>query len=486
MNGTLGRAREALGSRDFRYLFAARLTSQAADGLFQIAVLSQVVFDPEGQSTTVGFAKAAAVLAVPYSLVGPFTGVFIDRWSRRRILALAPLLRAAAALLTLAGAQRVAPYYAGALLVISLNRFFLSTAGAVMPRLVPARDLLIGNSLATVGGTFATLVGVTVGGQLAESLGDAPLIAAIGAMWLAAGILAGRIKAELRPERDPAARIRRELGRVLGETIDGMRVLARTPRALYPIGSITLDQFVQGLVLVISLVVFRDRFGQGVGSFSWLVGAGGVGIFAGLTTVGWLEQRLPKPSIVAVAFVISGLALLGVAPVIAPVTVLVASFLLGLSFAWKKIPVDTMVQQAIPDGFRGRVFAVYDLGYNMARVIAALLAIPLLPAIGVPWAIALSGAAFLLWAPVLPRRMRRTVPGAGEPVEVRFYAGGRAGEVPRSIVVDGVERQVEVQRSWREDRGGVRLLAFALRLPDGSTIRVSGPEGDEAWSVDGP
>ena len=33
-----------------------------------------------------------------------------------------------------------------------------------------------------------------------------------------------------------------------------------------------------------------ERFDQGVGSFSWLIGAGGVGVFAGLATVGALAE----------------------------------------------------------------------------------------------------------------------------------------------------------------------------------------------------
>ena len=68
--------------------------------------------------------------------------------------------------------------------------------------------------------------------------------------------------------------MRDELRRVVHEFADGAGRLARTPRALGPIVSITLDQLGQGIVLVLSLFVFRDRFDQGVASFSNLIGAG--------------------------------------------------------------------------------------------------------------------------------------------------------------------------------------------------------------------
>src|SRR6266508_1407967 len=132
MEGTIGRARGALRSPDFRRLFAIRLISQSADGLFQAALVASVVFSPTDQSTTTGFAIATLVVSLPFSVLGPFTGVFIDRWSRRRILVVAPLLRAALVWLVLFHPETAAlPFYLGALWVLSVNRFYLSTAVAV-------------------------------------------------------------------------------------------------------------------------------------------------------------------------------------------------------------------------------------------------------------------------------------------------------------------------------------------------------------------
>ena len=149
-----------------------------------------------------------------------------------------------------------------------------------------------------------------------------------------------------------------------------------------PITSITLDQVGQGIILTLSLVVFRDRFQEGVGSFSNLLGAGGLGVLLGIATVGALEDRLPKERIVAGAFFVGGLVLLAVSLYVTGASILVASFATGVTFAWKKIPVDTMVQQSLPDGYRGRVFAVYDVAYNLSRLLAAAIAIPLFPVLG--------------------------------------------------------------------------------------------------------
>ena len=91
----VGSARDALRHADFRRLMAVRLISQSADGFIQAALVASLVFSPEEQTTAAGFALASAIVIVPFSLIGPFAGVFIDRWSRRRIMVIAPLIRAA-------------------------------------------------------------------------------------------------------------------------------------------------------------------------------------------------------------------------------------------------------------------------------------------------------------------------------------------------------------------------------------------------------
>ncbi len=480
MQGTVARAREALQSTDFRRLFAIRLVSQSADGLFQAALVAAVVFSPERTNTALGFAIATLIVSLPFSILGPFTGVFIDRWSRRRILVVAPWLRAALVWLVLFDPTHVpVPFYAGALWVLSVNRFYLATAVAVVPRLVPTDDLLMANSMATVGGTVALLAGVFVGGWIADLLGNTPVVLASGAMWLLTSAIAARITTPLLPHHVPGAPMRDQLHRVAREFGDGIRRLVRTPRGLGPITSITLDQVGQGIVLVLSLVVFRHRFREGVGSFSNLIGAGGIGVLIGILTVGELERRFPKERIVSGAFLLGGATLIAVSTHIAGWSILLASFGIGLTFAWKKIPVDTLVQESIPDGYRGRVFAVYDVLYNLSRVAAGFLAVPLIPSIGPAWSVALIGIGFVLYAPVLPAWLRRA-----PEVIVRFYEGARAEEWPKAIVWGGVEERVDVERSWIEERDGRRAARFRLALEDGTVIEISRGDGERDWRLE--
>lgn len=472
--GAAQRAREALRSPDFRRLFAIRLVSQSSDGLFQASLVASVVFSPEQNDTALGFAIASLLVGLPFSILGPFAGVLIDRWSRRRILIVAPLLRAAIGWMVLFDPTSAAvPFYLGALWVLSVNRFYLSTAAAVVPRVVPTPDLLVANSMATVGGTFALLVGVFTGGKIADAFGSVPVVVGSAVMWCAASLIASRIATPLAPHRVPTAAVRDELARVVREFADGITRMARTPRAVGPITTIYVDQMGQGLMLVLSLVVFRDRFGEGIGSFSNLIGAGGLGVLLGILTVGALEERFAKERIISGAFVVGGLAILGVAMFVTPVTVLLGSFAIGLTFAWKKIPTDTIVQSSIPDGYRGRVFSVYDVGYNLSRAAAGFLAVPLLPTIGESGAAAIVGIAFLLWSPVLPRWIGR-VPQ----IRLDLEDG-----TPVAVHWGGVREAATVRHGWTSHDGEDRV-GYRLELADGTVIDVSRPGAGGDWRLD--
>jgi MFS family permease len=479
---SIERARGALRSINFRYLLAGRLTSQLADSVFLAYLIDKLVFlSPENQSTAAGVAKAFAVLVIPFSLVGPLTGVVIDRWSRRSILALAPLFRAASALalIPVSRGETGLPLYALALIVVSLDRFYLATAGAVMPSLVPDEDLLVGNSMASAIGTVVTFLGLLIGTQLADGVGTGGLLTSVAVAWLVSGGLAGRIQSALRPERSQRA-IRTEVGLVVRDLVRGARRLGATPAALGPMVSIGLDQFLFGVITVLSVVVFKQEFRQGVASYGRILGVGGAGVIVGTLTVGSFEGRLVKPRIIALAFAVAGVVCLIAAPKIAAPTILLVSFALGLTYPWKKIPADTLIQETIPDRYRGRVFALYDLAFSAPRVLAATLAVVLIPHLSSNWILALSGIVYLSWIPVVLRWAR-----ARRWAEVRFHAGGRADEVPRSVVIGGEEEPVEVLGSWREERAGARLWRYRLRTADGSLVEIEREDEPRAdrWQI---
>jgi len=112
----LGDLRVVLAERDFRRLFATRLVSQTGDGIITAGVGTYVFFNASTFPSPAAGAAAFAALYLPYSLVGPFAGVLIDRWSRRQILVWSAAVRSAFVVLTaalMAAGSRGAPLTSG-------------------------------------------------------------------------------------------------------------------------------------------------------------------------------------------------------------------------------------------------------------------------------------------------------------------------------------------------------------------------------------
>ncbi|HVL33377.1 MAG TPA: MFS transporter, partial [Actinomycetota bacterium] len=195
---TRERVREVFAQRGFRRLIGTRVVSQMGDGIFQLSAAAVLLFENAGPNPVFDLLAVSIVTLVPFSVIAPFTGVFIDRWDRHKILTRVPLIRAAiAAMLPLAAltGEGGPAFYAVVLLVLSANRFFLATMSAILPQLVPADDLLVANSAATTGGAIANVTGQGVGSALAAAIGGVRSSLLASLLFAAAALAARRVPA---------------------------------------------------------------------------------------------------------------------------------------------------------------------------------------------------------------------------------------------------------------------------------------------------
>jgi MFS family permease len=460
----------------FRRLIAAQAFSQAADGLYQIAMASVLIFSVEAARTPAQVTKLLAVTYLPFSLVGPFTGPFIDRFSRRSVLVGSKIA------MTTITVALIPTWPEGALLAlvvtnVSINRFFHAAKNAVLPTLVPSDRYLLANAVSTTTGMVAALGGAVAGGPVVDAVGPEVVVATAAGCMLLSALLAATLPLPA-GERRGLAGIASELRDNLRDVRDGLLVLFRSPQATYGVTTIWTMRALLGLVLLASLVLLRARFDIQATGFSTIFAALAVGGFVGAVLVPPVARRLGYRGVAPAAIAVAAVATLLGGPIPSLAALLPTVFVGGLAVSATKIAADTLVQRGVPDSYRGRAFTVYDLGYNGAFVIAGLIPTALRPLLGDLGIILLTGG-LALAAAAMFLRWRARIP---EPIEVRCYAGTRGEEVPREVVFEGFTLEVEeVERSWQEDRNGRRLLCFRLRLSGGRRIQVS--QG-EMWRLD--
>jgi MFS family permease len=496
---TLARLRVLLRARGFRALIGARTISQFGDGIFQVAAASVLLFQDPGENPAAGLFALTAATLIPFSVIGPFVGVFIDRWDRQLILSRVPLGRAAVAALlpvaALAGTHSVW-FYAVTLVVLSANRFFLATSAAVLPSLVEEDDLLTANSVATTGGSIANVTGLGIGSVASSSFGGEQTALIAAAAFALAAFAARFIPVHRASGDDDQRPLREDLRAVLRDLRAGARAMASSRRVRYGMSSIVAVQLLVGATVGVLTYYIIHVLGLQVGASAGLLSLLAIGIGVGVVLVPFVGRRVEHDLLVPIGFAVGALGAFVGGAFLSRDILLVSAWLMGLSYAFAKIPVDTIVQEEMQDIVRGRAFAFYDMLFNFARVTGVgLVAVayargstskPLIVAIGV--AFAAGAVALLAWEKgghMWKRRKASVAPAleAGELVSVRAYAGSRADEEPRAIVSGGREIPID-SIDWRAvvEEGGRRSRVFVVRVA-GQRVRLAHRQ-DAGWEIE--
>ena len=147
-------------------LIAIRWSAQLTDGLYQSALASYVLFSPERQASATAAAIAFTTVLLPYSLIGPFVGTILDKYSRRQILFFANLGRTITLLVVATAILLNATGFELTLIVLisfGINRLILAGLSASLPRVVTREILVAANALTVTGGTVAIVLGGGIG-----------------------------------------------------------------------------------------------------------------------------------------------------------------------------------------------------------------------------------------------------------------------------------------------------------------------------------
>ncbi|HXW88484.1 MAG TPA: MFS transporter [Streptosporangiaceae bacterium] len=378
----LGDLRVVWAEHDFRKLFSTRLISQTGDGLFTAGLGGYVFFNSTNFPNPASGAAAFAVLYLPYSLIGPFAGVFIDRWSRRQILVWAALLRSVFVALTaglVASGRLGVPLYIAVLLVLGVNRFFLSALSAALPHVVAEHKLVMANSVSpTAGGIMAAvggLAGLGVHIALHGGRGEyAATLLAAGCCYVAAGLVSATMPRGL---LGPGEAARDGQRGIVGDLVIVAVGLAAGARYIFsrrgPAAALAAtggNRIFYGILFLMSILLWRNYFYAGESANKalthyavlTLVVAIGYGGSAFVTPVAtrWLTKR----AWIAV-LLLTGAVVVGVfGPPFSQPTFLVLGFFLGLAGQGIAICTTTILQEEVADDYRGRAFSFYDMFFN--------------------------------------------------------------------------------------------------------------------------
>ncbi len=384
----------------FRRLLRVRVAAQTGDGMVQIGMASYVLFSPQNAPDAWAMAAVMALMYLPFSIIGPFVGVVLDRWPRQRIAIFTDITRALLCVgvgAVIASNSHTAAMtvllYTLLLVVLGLNRFMLAGLGAGLPFTVNKDEYLDASSIMPMVGPLCLMVSgvvVTVVRNLLHNV--MALWYADGIVFcLAAGVFGFSVWSASRIGRDDLGPKRKHLASMRQAwrgLVDGVTYLATVRPVVLGLSVIAVQRITYGVLMVSTILAYRNHFHDEtdlglamVDMGVWFL-ASGVGYALSGVVAPLFTQRLGVRRTIVVLLAGSGVVQLLPGSIFVRPALVTAAFLLGVAAQSIKVCVDTLVQAHVSDLYRGRVFILYDMMFNTFLVVGAALAAFVVPDIG--------------------------------------------------------------------------------------------------------
>jgi len=346
-------------NREFRLLWLGQVVSQMGDWFDTIALYT-IALNLTGSGRAVSLILVARF--VPSFIIGPLSGVIVDRFPRRTIMIVSDVVRAVVVLgfLFVRRPEQMWLIYVLTVLQLAFSTFFEPARTAVVPSIVERNELVAANAISSATWSVMLTLGAAIGGVITGWFGtDAAFVLDSLTYMVSAALIAG-IKF---PRREKRAKTKLTVGKALGitDTIEGIRYMWKRPR-VFALLMVKPAWGVAGGILAL-LAVFGEKIfpvgksaATGIGV---LYAARGIGTAIGPVVARRVagEGRKRMQQWIGFGFLIGGLFYIafGRATSFVLALIMLGMAHMGGSILWVFSTV--LLQRAVEDQFRGRVFA---------------------------------------------------------------------------------------------------------------------------------
>lgn len=377
----------ALTKPRFRLYTAGHLVSVIGGWVQQVA-LAWLVFRLTQSAFLLGL--TGFLLNIFYLLLGPLAGMAADRLPRLPTLIMIDVVLAALsvwlALMALAGVDSVNAYLAVAALIGIANAFEMPVRQTLIKDIVEDRRLVTSAlGMSAMVFNLGRMIGPSIAGLLLIHVSEAWcfLVNALSYVAIIGALLAMRL-----PRATPAT--------ATGTQPEGLRAnlsaLLSFPAVRYLLPTVVaVGLFATPYVPLMPSIVAGFFDGQS-STLGMLMSAAGIGAFASATYLSLQPGYGRQIRLLSLAPVAVGLVLIAFAwSRLLPLSLLLLAGL-GAAALLSVNATNALLQQSVPDGWRGRVVALYSMSFAGTAPIGGLLAGTLAERIGLTATLTLNGA----------------------------------------------------------------------------------------------
>jgi MFS family permease len=345
--------REVLGLLVMRRVWIAQVVSLLGDFLALYAVIAFVTYRLHGTPAQVTGVQIAYM--APFALMGPLSGVFVDRWPIKPTLVSSDLIRAVLVVF-LFFATSLWQIYAVLAALSCVSTFFGPAQSVTIRSYVPAHGLIAANALMQTAMVANRIIGPTVAGILVAAFG-ANLCYAIDAVsFVGSAALIGTV-AIVRPPASvqTGASDKGRIGAVLHDMGVGMRFIVHHAALSFVVMAMAAGMFVIGCFGPLIAIYVRESLHASALVFGIVSAMVGIGMIFGMPVVRRLSGTVSNPVLVlgGLAGIGLGALLLGAFTLVP--TAMLGTFTLGFAFAGIIVPAQTLMQRETPHELLGRI-----------------------------------------------------------------------------------------------------------------------------------
>jgi DHA3 family macrolide efflux protein-like MFS transporter len=349
--------RRVLSHRPFFLLWVSQLVSQSGDFVFDVALL-WLVLELTGSVFAVGL--VVAVTAVPNVLLGPFLGVYVDRWDRRKIL-IATNVAEGLIVAVLSGfvLGHVVGLTAILLVVFALGTgqvLVRTTSTAMIPQVVRTEDLPPANSLLTFSNSLNQIVGLSIGGVVVAVLGVNVPIEYDALSFFAAALIVAAISRAYAPDVAAARATRPNFA---SEFREGLRFIRQNRFMVELIALGAIVNFFGSAITALFAPYAKITLHGGPATYGFLGAGVAGGAIIGAAIVGKIDTRR-----VAGRYLLGGGVGIGLAFIAMGLTTSIPFAFsevvaLGIVISITNVPLFVVLQAKVPGRLLGRVMAAF-------------------------------------------------------------------------------------------------------------------------------
>lgn len=363
--------------KPFLLMMASEFFSQFAFNM-QNFILIFITYEATHSNTAVsGIILSFTIPAVLFSI---FSGVFVDRWDKKKVIFYTHLIRGFLILPFLIPNLPIAFVYVLTFLIAITTQFFIPAESAIIPHLIPKSLIISGNAIFTFGIYSTILLGYILSGPILILMGKSLTVIFLSLLFFVSLFFVAAIK--LKYDKKTSQRnnyFSSPKISFIRETKEIFSFIRRAKKVMHALLMLTIAQAVMFTFVVLGPGYVTTILSSPLESLSWiLIAPAGIGMIVGVFLLGSIGKKFKQKKLSTLGFLAVGICFILLPfgsklasrdfvstinvylPSILHINILhiivVLAFIIGFAISLVFIPSNSIIQMETSSQMRGRVY----------------------------------------------------------------------------------------------------------------------------------